>query len=1118
MIILRTLFSLVALGLIALSSHAQPAEPQPDITKILAWRSIGPANMGGRVTGLAVFEGDPSTWYVATASGGLLKTVNNGSTFEHQFDREKTVSIGAVAVAPTNRNIVWIGTGEANPRNSVSYGDGVYLSTDGGKSWKNKGLAKTYQISRIVIHPKNPDIVYVGALGRLYGPNEERGLFKTIDAGKTWQKIHFVNDKTGVMDIVMNPADPEMLIIATWERQRDAFDSFRGDAKNPPGGDVYSPTVLHAPGSGMFKTIDGGKTWAKITTGIPRGNLGRIGLDWHQKNSKLLYAVIDSEHAGKGVPPAKVVLGITPQDTPKGVVIATVSADGPSQKAGLAKGDLLLALDGKTLKSSSGISLLLQGKFGGDKIKVTYQRNGEKREVELTLAPRPIDPNQRGSLGLAVDDSDKGVIVSKVFESSVAEQAGIKVGDLLLTIDGMKIDNPRVLFKAIFPKKAGDKVALSYLRGKDKKDLQITLEPMSSGTSERPYAGRLGGQIENIQDKQGAIGNDTGGVYKSTDGGDSWTRVNSINERPFYFSTVKSDPNDENTLYFLGIYFYRSTDGGKTFDGKGINKGLHADHHDLWINPKDSRNMIIGTDGGFYVTHDRAANWEHLNHFALGQYYHVTVDNRKPYNVYGGLQDNGTWGGPSHSLRSSGVANSDVRNINGGDGFVCRVDPADPDLVYAESQDGMMMRRNLRTGQSWVIRPKQQPNLGTLRFNWCTPFILSHHNSHIFYCAGNYVFRSVKQGADLQAISPEITLTKRGSATAIEESPKDPDILWVGTDDGAVHVTRDGGKKWVNVTDKFKPAGLPGPRWVSSIEPSRSVAGRCYVVFDGHRSDDDEPYVFVTEDFGQTWRSLRANLPIGTTRVLREDRVNPELLYLGTEFALFGSLDRGGSWTSLNGNTLPTVAIHEIAQATTAPEIVVGTHGRSIWVLDVTTLRQMKKSHFTEVIALYTPTPLTLWRLDTTREGMFRTGTRAFTGQNPPRTVTIDFSLPKKIEKLTLKVVDVDGTMLREVDLTKESGPGLHRVSWDLSTGTSKKGPPTGKGLGKGKAGKGPNAGPASPFVGAGRYRIVLEGEGVELARTVTIEGDPRLPDLERAVDEAEEEHAIRRWLKGSEP
>ncbi len=1110
-----TLFAIV-IGFVN-SAHAQPADSQPDLSKILAWRSIGPANMSGRVTGLAVFEADPSTWYVATASGGLLKTTNNGATFDHQFDKENTVSIGAVAVAPTNRNIVWVGTGEANPRNSVSYGDGVYLSMDGGKSWKNKGLTKTFQISRIVIHPKNPDIVYVGALGRLYGPNEERGLFKTTDAGKTWQKIHYVDDRTGVMDIVMSPTDPETLLIATWERQRDGFDSFRGDAKNPPASDVYAPAKIHAPGSGIFKTTDGGKSWTKITKGIPKANLGRIGLDWHQKNPKLLFAVIDSELAGKGVPPAKVVLGVATQDSPKGVLLTAISKDGPAQKAGLTKGDLLLALDGKTIKKTSDIALVLQGKTGGDKIKLAYQRGGEKLEVELTLAPRPADPNQRGTIGLSVEETGKGVAVSEVSEDSPAAKIGIKPGDILLSIDGAKIDNPRVLFKALFPKKVGDKITLTYQQGKDKKEAKITLEPMSSGTKDRPYAGRLGGQVENVQDKQGPGGNDTGGIYKSTDGGDSWTRVNSINERPFYFSVVKSDPNDEKTLYFLGVNFYRSTDGGKTFDGKGINKGIHADHHDLWIDPKDSRHMILGTDGGFYVTYDRAANWEHLNYFALGQYYHVTVDTRKPYNVYGGLQDNGSWGGPSNTLRPSGVANSDIRLINGGDGFVCRVDPADPDLVYAESQDGMMMRRNLRTGQSWLIRPKAQASLGKLRFNWSTPFILSHHNSHIFYCAGNYVFRSIKQGADLQVISPEITLTKRGSATAIEESPKDPDVLWVGTDDGAVHVTRDGGKKWINVTEKFKPAGLPGPRWVASIEPSRTVVGRCYVVFDGHRSDDDQAYVFVTEDFGQTWRSLRANLPVGTTRVLREDRVNPDLLYLGTEFKLFGSIDRGQTWMPLNGDALPTVAIHEIAQATTAPEIVVGTHGRSIWVLDVTTLRQMKKTHFTELIALYTPAPLTLWRLDPTHEGMFRTGTRNFVGQNPRRTVAIDYCLPRKIDNLALRVVDVEGKTIREFNLAKENGAGLHRIAWDLSAGTNKKMPPAGKGVGKGKQGKGQPQ-PKLANAGAGRFRVILEGDGVELSRVLTIEGDPRLSELDRAVDEAEEEHAIRRWLKGRQP
>ena len=1115
-----------------------------DLTKILAWRSIGPANMSGRITALAIFEADPSTYYVATASGGLLKTTNNGSTFEHQFDKEKTVSIGAVAVAPTNRNIVWVGTGEANPRNSVSYGDGVYRSSDGGKTWENKGLTKTFQISRIVIHPTDPNIVYVGALGRLYGPNEERGLFKTTDAGNTWEKIHYIDDKTGVMDVIMNPSDPETLVIATWERQRDEFDSFRGTAKAPPGGDVYSPSKVHGAGGGIFKTTDGGKSWTKLSKGLPNGKLGRIGLDWHKKNSKLLFAVIDSENIGKGVPPAAVFLGITSEQTPKGVAIGAITPDGPAKKAGLAKGDILLTIAGKELRSANQITLLLQGRKPGDKITVQYQRGDDKTEAEVTLAASAgNEPNQRGSLGITVDETDDGLAISEVAAKGAAEKAGLKAGDLVLSIDGTNLEKSRIaLFKLLLTKKAGEKISVSYQRGKDRKDVEVTLDPATPVSADRPYAGRLGGQLENVQDKQGPGGDNTGGVYKSTDGGDTWKRVNSLNERPFYFSVVKSDPSDEKTLYFLGVNLYRSTDGGKTFESKGINKGIHSDHHDLWINPKDGRHMILGTDGGFYTTYDRGANWEHFNHFALGQYYHVAVDNRKPYHAYGGLQDNGTWGGPSHTLRPSGVGNSDIRYINGGDGFVCRVDPSDPDLVYGESQDGKMMRRNLRTGQSAAIGPKGAGGFGGggkgYRFNWNTPFILSNHNPHIFYCAANYVFRSVKQGADLQIISPEITRTKRGSATAIEESPKNPDVLWVGADDGAVQVTRDGGKTWTNLTDKFKLAGLPGPRWVSSIEPSRTVAGRCYVVFDAHRSNDDEPYVYVTEDYGDTWRSLRNNLPIGSSRVLREDRVNPELLYLGTEFAIFASIDRGETWTRLNGKTLPTVAIHEIAQATTAPEIVAATHGRSLWVLDVSSLRQMTRPHFTDKATLYTPGPLTLWRLDATREGMFKTGTRAFTGTNPPRAVAIDFVLPKKVDKLSLKITDIEGKLVTELDVANHTEAGVHRITWDLSTGPLKKaggkgfgGAFGGKGIaGKGAGGKGGTGkggggkgggfggGGFGPAAGAGKYRAILEIDGVEQSRVITIEGDPRQPELGRIVDEAEEELELLRLLKNREP
>jgi photosystem II stability/assembly factor-like uncharacterized protein len=532
-----------------------------------------------------------------------------------------------------------------------------------------------------------------------------------------------------------------------------------------------------------------------------------------------------------------------------------------------------------------------------------------------------------------------------------------------------------------------------------------------------------GGQRENIQDRQGDDGHEYGGVYKSTDGGESWTRVNSLNPRPMYFSLIRVDPNDDQIVYVGGISMHRSVDGGKTFR-VDVAREVHADYHALWINPKDSRHILVGCDGGLYVSYDKMAKWDHLNHMALGQFYHVAVCPRKPYWAFGGLQDNGSWGLPSVSLSGRGPINEDVWSVGGGDGFVCRVDQTDPDWVYFESQNGVMGRRNLKTGERAAIRPRVERGQPPFRFNWNTPFILSHFNQRIFYCAGNYVFRSINRGDDLRIISPEITRTKRGSGTALSESPRNPDVLWVGTDDGFVWVTRDGGKNWTNVTEKIP---LPGPRWVATLEASRFAEGRCYVAFDAHRSDDDKPYLFVTEDFGATWKPLHQGLPqFGSTRCLREDVVNPNLLYCGTEFAIFASVDRGQTWTKINNN-LPTVAVHEVAVHPTAGEIVAATHGRSLWVLDVTWLRQFTAEVAKAPVHLFKPATVIRWRSEPSRGGTLR----RFVGENPPPGTAIHYHLAKKAERVTIKIVDAEGKTVRE--LTGSPEAGLQRVSWNLA-------------------------------------------------------------------------------------
>lgn len=1006
-------------------------------TKALTWRPIGPASMGGRITDISVFEADPTTYFVATASGGLLKTINNGVTFEHQFDREATVSLGAVCVAPSDRNIVWVGTGENNPRNSVSYGDGVYKSTDGGRTWKHMGLKNSFQTGKIVIHPSDPNIVYVGALGRLYGPNEERGLYKTTNGGVTWDRVHYVDDKTGVIDMVMHPTEPNTLLVATWERQRDEFDSHRGEPLKD-GYDAYDPVKKWGPGSGIWKTTDGGKSFQKLTKGLPSSNLGRVGLDYYRKNPSTIFAIIDCEKIGMGRgAQSQVFLGIQGEtDKAGGVRLSQVTENSPAAKAGLKSGDVILAIDKTEIKDYERVADPIRDKKAGEKVTIRFRRDKETKEVALTLENRP-GAGKGGGPGKG--GGSPGVI---------------------------------------------------------------------GGAAARPNTYMYGGQQPNIQDRQGPDGHEYGGIYKSTDGGETWTRVNSLNPRPMYFSVIRVDPSDEKHIWVCGVQFHKSSDGGKTFTADG-GPGVHPDHHALWISPRDGRHMIVGCDGGFYVTYDRGATWDYLNHLAIGQFYHVALDNRKPYWVYGGLQDNGSWGGPSMSLKGAGPINEDYIFVQGGDGFVCRVDPTDPDLVYFESQDGNMGRRNLRTGERGFIRPRGTGGAAAYRFNWNTPFILSSHNPRIYYCAGNHVFRSVNRGDDLRVISPEITRTKRGSGTAVAESPRNPDVLWVGTDDGALWVTRDGGKAWKNVADAV---GLPGPRWVATIEPSRFSEGRCYVAFDGHRSNDDEPHVYMTEDYGATWRSLRANLPWGSTRVLREDLENQNLLFVGTEFAVFASLNRGASWTKINNN-LPTVAVHELALHPTAGEMVAATHGRSLWVLDVSALRSMSADTVKAKAHLYRPNTGTQWRSEPGRFSPYGSGARRFMGQNPPRGVQLYFSLNQKAEKASLKVLDYAGQTVRQMTVPTE--PGLHALNWDLTrvslrpTVETGEGPPP-KAPQKGGRGGRPGGGTGGPpvrfgqAVTPGMYRVVLTVDGQEFTQGIRVDADPTLPAMLAAPPEPE--------------
>lgn len=1213
------------------------------------WRSIGPAAMGGRITAIAVSAQDPNRWWAATASGGLLRTTNNGTTFEHQFDREAVVSIGDVAVAPSNHDIVWVGTGEHNPRNSVSWGNGVYKSVDGGKTWTPMGLERTFQTGRVVIHPTNPDIVYVGALGRLWGPNEERGLYKTTDGGKTWNQVLRADDMTGVMEMRMHPRDPETLLVATYTRQRDGFDT-------------NDPAVKWSTAAGLHKTTDGGRTWRKVTGGLPTGELGRIGIDWWQKNPDVVYMVLESDRIGK-LPEKAGWIGARAEDIEAGAKVNRVTDKSPAQKAGLKEGDVVVAVGDDRILSADDLTAACRRREAGQTVKIDIVREKEPLTLEVALEKEP-PPRRgegagrgRGGFGGSAEGGGGGAEAAAADRPAGERPAGEAAAAPAAA--GPEGERP-----------AGEETGRGGGRGDQTGTADRPQEP------ERIFGDRLGGQNANVQKHQAFDGHEYAGVFKSTDGGETWTRVNSLNPRPMYFSQIRVDPNDENLVWVLGISLHRSKDGGKTFTGDG-GRGTHADHHAMWIDPRDGKRMILGNDGGIYVTYDRGDTWDHLNHVAIGQFYHVEVDSRRDWRAYGGLQDNGSWGTVGRGPAGAGPANEDVFRIGGGDGFVCRVDPDDPDQIYCESQNGSLSRRHLDTGERGQIRPERAPG-SNYRFNWQTPFVLSRHNPRIYYTAGNHVFKSLDRGKALKRISPEISRTERGSATSLAESAFDPDTLFVGTDDGALWRTKDGGREW---TDLFKvgatpaatpdvqaragteavpatlvegrpaevargdrpavepaaltrpasertgveapagdppaggepPAGerggrggggfvsrlmerdankdgllqkgemsermaglfdradangdgsldpseietmsrnfggggrrggrgegggrgetaaangnagtapaptttpkdgtkpisqiVPGPRWISDVVCSKFDRNRVYLTMDGHRSDDDAAYVFVSENGGDHWRSLTGDLPksAGSVHTLAEDIVNRDILYLGTEFAAWISLDRGAHWTKMNGN-LPTVAVHGFAQHPTSGEIVAATHGRSLWVFDATPVRQMTRDALAADATLYKPGPAIIWKNEPSRGST----NRRFTGENPPAGAQISYSLVRNARELSLEIRDTDGKVIRNLEAKTEAG--FHTVTWDLRR--NPRTPPAGTGTGGGAAagfgggGGGPPAaaggggggggfgrrGNRAGRVPPGLYKAVLVADGKTFTQDVTVETDPDHP------------------------
>jgi photosystem II stability/assembly factor-like uncharacterized protein len=798
------------------------AEPYQLIAKQMKWRSIGPANMGGRVSDIAVDPKKPYTIYIALGTGGLIKSTDNGTSWSGSFERQPVASTGAVAVAPTDSKTVWVGTGEPNGRNSSSWGDGVYKSTDGGATWANMGLRDSQDISRIVIDPADANTVYVAALGHLWGANKERGVFKTTDGGKTWTPSFQIDESTGAIDLLMDPSDHNTLYAAMYYRRRTPY-SFTS------GGET----------GGLFKTTDAGRTWKKLSAGLPP-NTGRIGLDVYRKNPNVLYAIVESD-------------------------------------------------------------------FGGG---------------------------------------------SPIFESK----------------------------------------------------------------------------------------SKAGGVFRSEDKGETWKRVNQLAPRSFYFSQIRIDPNDEGRTYVLAFGLHVSDDGGKTFRSDG-GKNVHPDLHAMWIDPANPDHLLLGTDGGIYTSYNRAESWAHVNNFPIGEFYRVTADMQRPYNIAGGLQDNFSWVGPSQTRNRDGITNADWRSLGGGDGMYCAIDPTDPNIIYSESQNGTISRLNLKTGERKGIQPSAKEGQQAFRFNWTTPFWLSHYDPTVIYLGGNHLFKLTERGDKWESISPDlstrdverITTTGSGAETngtiyTISESPITRGLLWAGTDDGKIWMTRNEGREWADLTGNLprEARGL----WVSRLEASHFEEGTAFVAIDGHRNDVYAPFVFMTTDFGKTWRSINSNLARNApVKVVREDPFNKNLLFLGTEFGFYISFNRGGSWTKFMPG-LPTVAVDDIMVHPRDRDLIIGTHGRSLYIMDdIRPLEELTPEAQNEALHLFSIRPaLEFYYLPGAIE---YSGKDKFKAPNPPFGTYISFYLKSYAgEDYSITIADSNGKTVRK--LSGPTLPEFNRVVWNL--------------------------------------------------------------------------------------
>ncbi len=879
-------FTLAPVPALGQTDHDDPDHHAKEVMSVLNFREIGPTIMSGRVSDLAVDEASPSTFYVGTATGGVWKTTSGGVHFEPVFTDQATSSIGDVTLAPSSPNVVWVGTGEPQNRQSSPWGNGVYRSLDGGATWDHLGLEDTHHISRIQVHPLDPDVAYVAAMGHLWGPNETRGVFKTTDGGRSWEKVLYVDEHTGAIDLIMDPHHPNTLFAAMYQRQRRAW-GFNG------GG----------PGSGIYRTMDGGASWTELTEGLPEGDKGRIGLDIYRGDSNLIYAVVEADARAPGV-----------------------------------------------------------------------FNQGERQN----------------------------------------------------------------------------------------------------------------------------------GVYRSWDRGETWEKTSDTNNRPMYYSQIRVDPNNPQLVFMGGANGYRSTDGGYTFTDDAAD-GVHLDHHAWWINPDDSNHHILGSDGGVSVSWDGSDSWYQHRNLPISQFYEIGVDNQTPYHVCGGLQDNGSWCAPSDTWSNQGVRTRDWYNVGGGDGFFTAMHPTDPRVMFAESQGGNIAIVDRTNQERRGIRPAAVDEAGESlpeRRNWNSPIVISSHDPDRVYFGSNYLHRSDDLGHSWTRISddntfaidresleimgvqgsePQISLndgqSTYGNLTAVAESPLNADLLYTGADDGRLMRTRDGGTTWDDITGNVP--GLPANTYVTRIVAANHVEGAVVAAFDGHRSDDFAAYIYRSLDYGDSWELIVEGLPENSISALIQHPTSPNLWFTGNELGVYASVDGGDRWVAMSGLGLPTVPVDDIKIQERENDLVLGTHGRGIWIMDdIGPLSDLAMADATEHMGVKVFSMGPAVSYSTYRPQGWTPG--IYAADNGPYGVQVRYhvpgTLPEGWGEPTLEVRDASGARVRALAASSEGG--MHEVTWDLRLAmTDDEGEDTVSG----------------PRVPPGQYTVAISFEGGDShSAPVRVMADPR--------------------------